>query len=113
MTGDSEERRDRESLSVRVTCRWLPFLPNGDRVPAGYMLHRWGMAQFGIGPIGLVNGVLAARAGDWWFAVPCFAVGVHASVLSALMAKGMWTLRKRRRARRTRPGGPADSHKGR
>ncbi len=39
------------------------------------MLHRWGMAQFGIGPIGLVNGVLAARAGDWWFAVPCFAVG--------------------------------------
>jgi hypothetical protein len=84
---------------VRVTCKWLPFLPNGDRVPFSYMLHRWGMAQFIYAPAGLAGGVLFARLGDWWFAVPCLAMGVYSSVLSVLMTKGLWTLRKRRRAR--------------
>lgn len=98
-----------ESLPVRVTCKRLPFLPNGDRVPFSYMLHRWGMAQFIYAPGGLVVGALFARLGDWWFAVPCLALGVYASVLSALMTKGLWTLQKRRRARAAQSDGASGS----
>lgn len=95
---------------MRVTCKWLPFLPNGDRVPFDYMLHRWGMVQFIYAPGGLAGGVLfIVRLDDWWFGVPCFAAGVYASVLSVLMTKGMWTLRKRRRARAAESGEGAEA----
>ncbi|MBB1256136.1 hypothetical protein H3146_22650 [Streptomyces sp. OF3] len=83
---------------MRVTCRLLPFRPNGDRVPVSYMLHRWGICQFVAGPGGLVLGILAARAGDWWVSVPSLVVGACASAVSALMIKGLWVLRNRRRA---------------
>ncbi|WP_081238820.1 hypothetical protein [Streptomyces viridosporus] len=95
---------------MRVTCDLLPFPPNGDRLPFGYMEHRWGMAQFLHAPGLPVLGVVFAWAGDRWFAVPCLAMGGYARVLSTLTTRGLWTLRRRRRARaapaRTARGGP-------